>query len=232
MSMPDLSKLVSDSFARIVASGAVEKAVENQLEKTIEGIINDQLRSHSDFGSALKEKVKAALQVNDDHMHLPSYGDLIQKIITRAVDAQVHGEYAKKLEANIASLLTEAPAEITLDKLIEDFKEYVKDRLCGDHDDRISLHIEESSSVSGGYWLVAMDKSSRKERYSCEIRFQVKPDGEIFGLQVEGADMTKKLFVGLYNFERDLYRMYASGTKLKIEPGTSADDFSTSMRDD
>jgi hypothetical protein len=229
MSLPDLSKAVSDHFAAIVASGAINTMIETHLTKTIDDILKEQLRGYSDFGKAVKERVEEALQVAD-LKDLPNYGQFVCNIIAKNVDHQLHGEWAKKLEADVAAMFIDAPAEITLEDLIEKFKKHVRDNAYGDMDHRMTLHLQESS---GGYWQVAMDKSHGTEKYRCELRFQINPEGEMFCLHVDGEDLKKNLFIGPFDaFERLLFRMYVQGTKVRIESGSDAHDFNLSLHDD
>ncbi|WP_321946604.1 hypothetical protein [Paraburkholderia sp. J10-1] len=231
MTYPDLSNAVESAFANIVASGAIEKAIEAQLEKTVTAVINNNLERYGDFGKKLAEKVGAAMDIDVERMDLPSYAHFIEKIIARTVDAQLTGDVARKIEAHMAALLADAPTEITLDRLVEDFKQHVKDRAYGgDIDHEITLHVEEASY---GYWYVAMDKDHSVEKYRCAFRMGVNEQGEIYSLSIGKEDVNKELFIHpARGFERDLYRMFVSGTIVRIEPGTSHHDFNLSMHDD
>ena len=216
--MTDITKAVSDAFDRIIASGAIEKAIEENLTKTINETIRDQLRTYSEFGKKLDEAIKAAMQVDFSHLGLAGYNDLILKIVRAQVDAGINTVLAQQVEEQMNALLMPAPAEIKLSKLVADFIEHSKsDYSCScDGPTQISLHVDESSY--GSRW-VSMDKDEGKSQYQCSIRFGVhEEDGKIFALRIDGVEAGKTLFVGpIYNFERDLFQMYAAGTKLIID---------------
>lgn len=91
MSFPDLTAAVESAFANIVASSAIEKAIETQLEKVVANVVNDSLGRYGDFGKKLRQKVSNAMSIDVERMDLPGYGHFIEKIITRAVDAQLAG---------------------------------------------------------------------------------------------------------------------------------------------
>ncbi|MFM0608698.1 hypothetical protein PQR05_29630 [Paraburkholderia sediminicola] len=229
MSLPDLSKAVSDQFDAIVASGAINTMIETHLTKTIDDILKDQLRGYSDFGKAVKERVEQALQVAD-LKDLPNYGQFVCNIIAKNVDSQLHGAWAKKLEADVAAMFIDPPAEIALEDLIEKFKTHVRKNAFGELDHRMTLHLEESR---GGYWVVAMDKERGKERYRCDLRFQINAEGGMFGLHLDGEDLKKTLFVGPFDeFERLIFRMYVQGTKVLIPSGSDVGDFDLSLHED
>jgi len=224
--MQDMTNAVAAAFQNIVAAGAIEKAIEENLNKTIASIIQDQLKSYSDFGKQLSEHVKKALQVDFDNLGLAPYSDFILKIVRTQVDTQVGNVLAKQVEEQMTKLLQPAPAEIKLSKLIEDFIEHNKPDGCEcGGSDRITLHIEESRY--GSRWI-GLDKDEGKSEYSCEIRFAVsESDGKIFGLRLDGKEADKTLFIGpIYGFERSLFQIYAAGTKLIVD-GDCADDFDT-----
>lgn len=224
--MQDMTNAVAAAFQNIVASGAIEKAIEENIAKTVSSAIKQQLESYSDFGKKLSDHVKSALQVNFDDLGLSGYNDLILKIVRAQVDAHVGNVLAKQVEEQMAKLLQPAPAEIKLSELIKDFIERNKPDGCEcGGSDQISLHIEESRY--GSRWI-GLDKEEGKSEYSCEIRFAVsESDGKIFGLRLDGKEADKTLFVGpIYGFERSLFQMYAAGTKVVVD-GDSADDFDT-----
>jgi site-specific DNA-cytosine methylase len=119
--MQELQQAVSNAFANVVAAGTIEKAIEEKLTSTITSIINEELRSYSDFGKALSEQVKAAMQVDFSNLELPGYNDLILKLIRAQVEHQASTSIAAQVEAQMKELLAPAPAEIKLSELVEEF---------------------------------------------------------------------------------------------------------------
>lgn len=223
--MKDLQELVATSFSKIAASGVIEEMIEKKLVETIGSVVNDSLRSYSDFGKQVSEAVKVSMQVDLRGLGLPGYNDLILKIIRQQVNALTENSIAKQVEEQMTKLLAPAPAEIKISKLVKDFIEFSAPDGCEcDGPDRISLHIEESSH--GSRWI-SLDKIPGKRQYSCAYRFAVRiEDGRIFGLRIDDEEVKQKLFVGdFYSFERDLFQMYAAGTKVIID--AEADDIDT-----
>ncbi|HDR8933005.1 hypothetical protein [Burkholderia vietnamiensis] len=215
--MNELEQAVSTSFANIVASGAIEKAIEAQLTKTITSIIDDQLRSYSDFGEKLKEHVKESLQVDFQGLGLPGYNDLILKIVRKKVAALTEQSIAESIEKQMADLLTPAPKEIKLSELVERFINHHAERFsCScDGPDRITLRVEESQY--GSRWI-SLDKAEGTREYDCEIRFGVSDqDGRMFGLRLDKREIEKTLFIGFYGFEREIFQLHAAGSKLIID---------------
>jgi hypothetical protein len=226
--MQDLQNAIAASFDKIASAGKIEEMIEKQLTETIGGIIKDSLRSYSDFGKALEEKVKAAVNVDLRNLELPGYNDVILKIIERQVAGQLEGSIAKNVEKQISELLAPPPAEIKLSELLNEFiKSKSQDAACLCYGrERISLHIERSDAVAG-YVGIYFDEKDGVSKYSCNIQLNVTDDGSVFGIKINEHDPKKTLFVGpLFGFERRLFQLYAAGTKLIVD-GDSEDDFDT-----
>ena len=223
--MKELKQLVSEAFDRIVASGAIENAIEKKLTDTITSALDDQLRSYSDFGKAIKEQVSAALAVDLRLAGLPTYGHLITEIIRRRVDASMQGQFAAQLEQDIAALLDPAPAEITIETLIEEFiKAHGEDR-AGEN---FTLLIENEGR---GFQYVALDQEARTGKYSCAYRIGVM-DGKVYSLNFRGEDVAKTLFIGpLRGFEKLLFQLFTAKSKLIIpaDVDTHSHDYPTSF---
>lgn len=135
----------------------------------------------------------------------------------------MQGEVAKKIKASVSALLANAPAEIALETSVENFRKYVKDGHTAALSPEITMHIEESNY---GCWRIAPDKDSTVDRYRCAFRMTVDDKGEIHSLKIDDEDTNRDLFFRpTRDVKRDLYRMYVSGTKIKIEPGTTHYDF-------
>jgi len=223
--MQELKQLVSQAFDKIVASGAIEQAIEKQLTETITSVVTDQLRGYSDFGKAVKEQVSAALAVDLSQAGLPTYGHLVTEIIRRRVDASMRGQFAAQLESDIAALLEPAPSEITLEALIEEF---IKAHEEGREGERFTLLIENEGR---GFQYVYLDKEEHTEKYSCDYRIGVM-DGAVFSLNLGRQDVQKTLFCGpLHGFEKRLFQLFTAKSKLIIPAGvdTHSHDYPTNF---
>lgn len=219
--MDDLKSAVSTAFSNVVASGAIEQAIEKQLASTISSLIQNELREYGDFGKAIKERVQQAVGVNLDRMDLPSYNDLILQIIRRQLDGAMHSEAAKQIEANMAKLLERAPASITLEKLVEDFIDAHKEDRAGQD---FTLLIDRKYRTT----YVCLDVESGKSEYQCDFRLGVSSDGEVYHLAFGGKEVSKSLFMGpFYGFERALFQLYSAKTKLIVAADDDAHNYST-----
>ncbi|OAB19877.1 hypothetical protein AQ853_11680 [Burkholderia pseudomallei] len=220
--MKELQQAVSTAFSNIVAAGAIENAIEEKLTKTITSIIDEELRTYSTFGEQLKERVKAALQVDFHNLGLPGYNDLILKIIRQQVDAQLNATIETQIEQQMKELLAPAPAEIKLSQLVEEF---IKDehadrqyRSCSrDESDRITLIVSAESGFISKFHHIYLDSEYGTKSHDCPYQIDVH-DGRVYSVQIDQKDPSKALFVGpMHGFKRRLFQLYAAGTKLIID---------------
>jgi uncharacterized protein (DUF2267 family) len=212
--LDQLTEAVTSAFTRVIASGAIEQAIEKNLSETISGLIREQLKSYSPFAKLLQEQVSKAMQVDFTRLDLPTYGDMILKIIRAKVDAEAGSQFAKNLEAQLSELLVAAPEEVSLTALVDQFKEHYADRYAGGNQhEKITLIVGDNDY--GSQWIY-MDAVPDKDKYGCAVRFLVSnQDGKISALRLDQKEVEKTIFVGpLYGFERSLFQMHTAGTKL------------------
>lgn len=210
----DLNKMVNDALTNIESSGFVEKKVQERLEKTIEGIVEDMFREYSDFGKDLKEKVKAELQINLDELHLEIYNVLILKAVAEKVNQTVRLQGIEQLKQGLDEMLTIEKKDVKLSDLIEKLKE---ESLEWDDDLRgkeLSLHIDKKQYLS----FIYIDEKPDKCNYECSYHITVREDGTIFNVKIKDQEISKSLIMsGMRGFEEELFKMYAAGSKLIID---------------
>lgn len=221
--MEDLKAAVATAFANVVASGAIEQAIEKQLTDTISSAIRDHLREYSDFGKAIKLKVQQAACANLEELNLPSYNDLILQVIRRQMDGAMQSDAAKQLEENMAQLLVSPPAEVTLEQLLDDFINQHKEDKAGEE---FTLLFKRQY---GSTWIY-LDEDGGKSEYQCAYRIAVDSEGKVYALTLDGKDVQKTLFMGpFYRFERTLFQLYAAKSKLIVGRDAQPHDFDTSF---
>lgn len=224
--MNDLQNAVTEKFAQIAASGAIEAMIEKQLTETIGSIIQRQLETYSDFGKAVGEAVKKAVNVDIDRLELPGYNDLILKLIQRNVMAQMETSIESQVAKQMAELLAPPPAEIKLSDLIKQFIEMKSsDDNQSDNPENITLIIQ---AESYGFSHIYFDEEPDKEKYRCGYSIHLDKEGKAYSIKIDGEDTKKKLFVGpFYNFEKLMFNIHAAGVKVVLDQGDSEDDYET-----
>jgi hypothetical protein len=227
--MDALKNAVAAAFENVVISGTIEQAIETHIAKAVTSAIADQFTYSSDFNKAIKAKVASLIDVNLSGIDLPSYRDLVGKIIQKRVGAAMTEQFTELLDKDISEMLSPAPAEITLENLLAEFVTHRMDQYDADdlRGQEFTLHIQHSDS-SDGYADIFIDKERATSKYSCAIRLRTRNGGEVWALTIDGNDIENKLFVGpLFSFEKRLFQMYTAKTKLIFPAGATEDDFDT-----
>lgn len=213
----DFRTAVIESLDRLIASGAIEKAIEATLAKTIATVLEHELRSYSDFGKQIEEAVKQSLAIRGD-LDLPAYNDTLLQILRRQVETQTNAVLEQQVVSRMKELLTPAPESITLTKLVEAFMEQVKDHtdsgcVCyGEGEYGVSVDVTQDGYF--GHIRLADEPDAKK--WDIDIGFSNR-EQTIYSLRL-GAETEGRIFAGpFYNFERLLFQMKAAGTKIVID---------------
>lgn len=220
--MQELQNVVSTAFANIVASGAIEKAIEEKLQKTITEAIDGELRSYSDFGKAIGERIKQSLQINFDTLGLPGYNDLVLKIVSQQLEVNMSSALSEHIQERMTELLAPAPASINLSDLVAEFIKLDTERASyAPTSDEFTLIVKRDTEIrSMRFEYVYLDPDAYKSEYQCKYQIRIV-DGVVSNVTFNDVDPSKKLFVGkLYGFERRLFQLYAAGTKLVLDDET------------
>lgn len=217
--MQTIKEAVNAAIGNMVESGVVERAINVAVEKTVLGAISDQLREYSDFGKAVNDAVKKALAIDVAHIDLPSYNTIILTLIRKHVAQLTDKSIAETLQKQLTALLAPAPAQIKISDLVAEFIKFNTSQanacFCdGAYPERITLQIEPTDHRIT--WI-AFDKVNGKSRYECQVRFGVDSDGKIFGLALEGSDVSKSATLDRYGFNRRMFQLYAAGTKIILD---------------
>lgn len=224
---PSIKSLTHAVVDRVIASGLIEQTLETAITKTITTALVDMTGAYSEFGKALKTQLAQSLACGPN-LDLPTYGHLVLQIVRRQVDAAMGQQLQAQIEGTLAELLEAPPASIKLTELVAQFIEYHHElETMRDQSRSISLHVTNRDS---GYRYICLDPERRKGEWDCEVRISVDPEGRVFGLSIDKADVSKRLFVGpLYGFERLLFRLYVNKTPIEFD--AAVDDIDTDYPD-
>ena len=215
--MKELEDAVITAFKGMVASGKLTQIINKKVGETVESVVDSALRPYSDFGKTLSTAVQDMLCIDKDKLALPGYNEIVLQIVKKKLDQGIEVIGKERLEKDMENLLSGAvPKDITLTKLVEDFKAWVREESHGSGYDSHITCIEEKSKYGGGW--IYLDPKAEREKYACQFRLGYSSDREIFSVTISGQDVGKKIFLGgLHGFERTLFRFYASRTLIIID---------------
>lgn len=226
--MNDLKQAVIAAMDKIVASGAIEKKIEETIQKTIESIINETFRDHSDFSKNLKEQLSDKIKINLDLIDLPTYNVMIENAIKTRVNEVMTEQHAKLIQENIDSILKIEEKDWKLSEFIEEFKEQLHEYDGERSGESITCIVENGGG--GSYkdmWHIRIDEDEGKEKYHCSIKLFVSDD-MIKSVKYDGEEWDKDKFIGWKRgIEATLFRIYSQGKKFIVDE----DDVDTQFSD-
>jgi len=214
MTTIDLTKLATDAVAKYVEDGTFQKMLDKGIKGALESVINDATGYGSPFRKEMADAVKGALRIDADAINLPAYNQVVLGIIKGRLDQVVNEDLRDKLQKDLDALLVDAPKEITVTKLVQDFKLWLR-KERGHADSACTAKVEKSEY--GSYWI-RLDPKRYQQSYSCQFRIGIGSSGEVFSVSDDGIDMQKAVLSRtLHGFPRDLFQIMAAGTKIVID---------------
>lgn len=213
--MLDIQKEVNKSLKNIVKSGKIEELINKELEGTIKSIVHDCLRDYSDFGKAIKEKLKSALNCTD--ISFPEYHQKMADYVIEAVDSFMAGDAKEQMQGQIKGFFKPLDyTEIKLSEIIEEFKKSIDSYDREDLSDEMTCIIEDEGSFARVYF----DKEESKSKYDCEFCLALHTrDGkrEVFNIKSGREDLKKNKMSILGCFERILFQLYSQKISIVID---------------
>lgn len=208
--MKELENMVLNAYRKMESEGKIEQIIENNVENTVTGILDDCLKEWSTFGKTLKERIEKSLAIDVDSLKLAGYNKIVLNIVQKKMDNLIEIAGKKRMEEDLEKLLSFPPETIKLSELVADFIEMKEEDAAEEGWESITLILEESTIVAG-YKSIALHESPGEQKYRCDIHMQFDKEGVMFGLTLHGRDIDKEIFIGqqLYGFEKKLFQLYA-----------------------
>lgn len=166
----DIQVVVQQQLEKIIQEGKLEAIVRAKVEKTVEEVVQDIVRSYSDFGKGLKEEINKAFKIDFEKISAVDYNHIVVTIVKEHLDKRllesVKEPIAKEIDEYLGPL---EKKEWKLSEIIEKFKQdEIEDRYDGGE---ITLHVEKSSY---GSTHISFDKEDGKGRHECEYEMSLE----------------------------------------------------------
>lgn len=171
--MQNFLESVVNTFKQRVESGAVQKVIEDQVDKFVKDNISSILASYSDFSKALKEKMENELISNLDRLSLEQYNSLILGMVKKKLDDEYINIARERVEGSLKELF-QKPNITKFSQLIEMFKKDWEDEAREEEYECATLHVEDRDHIV----FVYFDYKPDVRDYSCRHRWVVHIDRE------------------------------------------------------
>lgn len=232
----ELTEQVKNAVDKAISGGDVEQAITDAVTNTVKKSIADHLRSYSDFGKTVDEAVKNALRF--EPINLPSYNDLIVKMVRKAVKDHADRAIAAQVEKQIEDLFEPPPKELLLSDLVEQYVKRIRDANEGGcvcyGEEYAKVEFGEYSTDSFVYVKLFESSSDRDEEIYIGVhlhrdeKHELQQRGHIYHLRFKDKDLENKMFVdGMFGLERMLFQMKAEQCVLVLDCDPSGMDLDT-----
>ena len=217
----EIEKIMLDALNKIKSAGLIEKAIQDQIEKTIKEIISDLFRSYSDFGKDLKEKLSESIKLNVGNIDLPRYNVMIENAIKEQTTLLMNSEHKKLIDERLKDVLKiEEKSVVKLSEIVSQIIEEETDRAHENGWESGSFHAEGHNNGKG-LTFVRIDPEPGKEKYRCEIDICIHNDtGFIHSAEVgeyKSKNFSNKFLGTFHGAELLIFRLYSQGVKIIVD---------------
>lgn len=215
----DIQVIVQQQLEKIIQEGKLEAIVRAKVEKTVEDVVQEMVRSYSDFGKGLKEEISKAFKVDFEKISAVDYNHIVVAIVKEHLDKRLLESVKEPIAKEIDDYL--GPLEKKEWKLSEVIERFVKEEI--DDDDRhdggqISLHVEKSNY---GSTHISFDKDGGKKKYDCEYDMSIDTKtGVPYSFRAGKYNPHKGdlRFESLHgSFEKFFFRLYAQRVSVVVD---------------
>ncbi|MNF70644.1 hypothetical protein D3C76_1143080 [compost metagenome] len=230
----DISGLISDAAAKILAPENLAPKVEKALDEALKNAIESAMGYNSDFRSMLKDTVSKAMPGGVDGV------ERIGKMVTDRVaallqDAQ-QSAIGQVVDQELSELLQSIPEVMSMTELMTELtKRWAPSRLNHDspEGERPTFIIE---TTDYGVTRLYADKDEGKEKSECRIEIAFSGDKEtILSLYIDEKSYGRNNQICIsrrYNADLFLLQLYVHGTKItQNAPSGEQDDYWYSNED-
>lgn len=110
--MKELNDLIIARMNNMTESGAIQQLIDKQLEDSVKEILKDSLRSYSDFGKAVKEKLSESLAGAVEKVTFPEYNKFISDAVVECVSSHMGAEVVAGIQEQLKEILQPVPKQI------------------------------------------------------------------------------------------------------------------------
>ncbi len=224
--MQELNKLVNTITQEMISSGQVEKMVRENIEKAISTSVNSLFREYSDFHKQLTDGLKTAIQFDYSKISIPEYNVIILDLIKAVTVKHMKQAAETTFLADLEKHLKPAPETVTVQEIIDIFKEeWKEDQYCGCGAEKIEVELEESSYGWHDLkiWKEKFNSTFSSRPNSPDIDLMINKDGVIG--RIRGAK--DNFGTSNYGAEAKLFQMYACKTIVSDISTCDANDLDT-----
>ena len=125
--MKELQQVVNAQIEKMIDDGSVENMIAEKIKDSIKSAIDDSLKSYSDFGRALKDKVEESLNQSINRISLPEYNKFISDVVISSFEGVLEEQGKTQIKELLEGSLKPVPKDISATDLLGEVKEIWSD---------------------------------------------------------------------------------------------------------
>ena len=218
-----LNELVKIQISKMVESGELHKKISTVVQSTAENVVQSQLAQYSEFGKAIDQHVKKALNYSLQETDFCTFSAMIVNHAKSAIDQYYKNKAGEIMLEHVERLLKPLNiTEIKLSEIIVQFKE------CCKYDDLSKVHflLEQSDrKLLDDYYHLYLDKEKIKEyeKWNCTYSIGFNKKNGIYSI-TNGSRKIHNEKLGLSNnFEGFLFQLCAMKVPVIIDEDAAED---------
>lgn len=122
--MKELTAMITARLDHMAESGKIQELIDNQLNKTMTDVLSDSLRSYSDFGKQVKEKLEASLNDAIGGVSFPEYSKFITDQVVAATNEKLNAAASESLQEQLKDILEPVAKVMTPSLLLKNISSY------------------------------------------------------------------------------------------------------------
>jgi translation elongation factor EF-G len=144
--MKELNQIVTEKTALMINDGTIENMISERLESTIKDSIESAMRSYSDFGKAITEKIEASIQNAARKVEIPEYNQFIKQVVmdkfSQVLEENAVSHLAELIEKALPPISKEAKASHLMDRIREAWEGEAREH----NKQEIEISVDENDS--------------------------------------------------------------------------------------
>lgn len=218
------NEMMTAAVASLIASGKVQKRIEEAVEKSVLSVLDQMICPHGYFGEMIKKGVRensTACVVN-----FPDYGGFIARRVEAALAAKAEQDLSDTVNAMVRNITESCPRDITLTKLVSQYKKWIRKRSRETNKDGTCYcDVKVTDHGIDGFLYIALHPKRVSSEFEAHVRIGLhKRDDKwvVFSLNIDRVDQKDRIFIGpLYDFERTIFSLYQCEGEIKIDCNAS-----------
>ncbi len=221
----DLHQEIVKRSAEYLESPKFSDALQKQVEDTIHETVKSMF-SYGDLRDAIRSGFKDKIAIDLKAIDFTHVNQVVTDLVKKKCHAAFQGPLIEKLAKELDDMFQPAPAEITMQGLVDLWKEDLVEECGCDGVEDILVEIVRSDSDrkdnSGTVKIWNGGKKKEKNSYSSSER-DIAPDLHMYVIDgkirlihdITTKDAGNSLATNIYNKEAKIFMMYCAGTIIK-----------------